>query len=104
MNREDVTAAILDAKRRKGLRWSDLASAIGTSKEWSTAALLGQMTLSQAQSIGFDAFHQMVESQRRGASPFGEWHAQRRLRASSPHDAQAQALVRALTQAGVLKK
>jgi cyanate lyase len=49
MNREDVTAAVLAAKRRKGLRWSDLASAMGTSKEWSTAAMLGQMTLSPAQ-------------------------------------------------------
>ena len=49
MNRQDVTAAILSAKLRKRLRWADLAAAIGASKEWSTAALLGQMTLTQAQ-------------------------------------------------------
>lgn len=49
MNREDVTAAILAAKRRKGLRWGELAAAMGASKEWSAAALLGQMSLTQGQ-------------------------------------------------------
>jgi len=49
MNRADVTEAIVIARIRKGVRWSDLAAAIGTSKEWATAALLGQMTLTPAQ-------------------------------------------------------
>ena len=54
MKREDVTEAILAAKRSKKLRWSDLAATLGNSKEWSTAALLGQMSLteSQAHAIG----------------------------------------------------
>ncbi|MEO8019679.1 MAG: cyanase [Pseudomonadota bacterium] len=54
MNRADVTQTILAAKLEKGLRWRDLAAAIGTSKEWATAALLGQMTLtaSQAETVG----------------------------------------------------
>jgi len=54
MNRADVTEDIILAKRAKGLRWEDLAKALGTSKEWATAALLGQMTLTakQAEAIG----------------------------------------------------
>ncbi|MEZ5541326.1 MAG: cyanase [Pseudomonadota bacterium] len=49
MNREDVTRLVLDGKRRKRLSWTQLAAAIGQSKEWSTAALLGQMTLTPEQ-------------------------------------------------------
>lgn len=54
MNRNDVTEMILAAKLQKQLRWRDLAELIGTSKEWATAALLGQMTLTeqQAQAVG----------------------------------------------------
>lgn len=49
MNRHDVTEMIILAKANKNLKWSDLAKAIGLSKEWTTAALLGQMTLNQGQ-------------------------------------------------------
>jgi len=49
MDRAEVTEAILTAKRSKSLSWSDVASAIGASKEWATAACLGQMTLSDAE-------------------------------------------------------
>jgi cyanate lyase len=49
MNRTDVTEAILTAKRKKKLSWAKLASMVGQSKEWSTAALLGQMALSESQ-------------------------------------------------------
>ncbi|WP_296704013.1 cyanase [Thiocapsa sp. UBA6158] len=54
MTRDDVTALILSAKLEKGLSWSRLAEIIGHSKEWSTAALLGQMTLTenQAKAVG----------------------------------------------------
>jgi cyanate lyase len=54
MTREEVTEHIIAAKVAKGLKWSDLARIVGHSKEWSTAALLGQMTLTQvqAQAIG----------------------------------------------------
>jgi cyanate lyase len=45
MNRADVTEAILTAKRREGLTWKEIAAAVGASKEWVTAACLGQMTL-----------------------------------------------------------
>lgn len=49
MNRLDVTEMIIEAKIKKGLKWADIAKEIGLSKEWTTAALLGQMTLTQAQ-------------------------------------------------------
>lgn len=54
MTREQVTALILAAKIKKKLSWTQLAAVVGHSKEWSTAALLGQMTLTaaQAEAIG----------------------------------------------------
>jgi cyanate lyase len=54
MTRNDVTEMIVLARLKKGLQWSDLAEVLGQSKEWSTAALLGQMALSseQAEAVG----------------------------------------------------
>jgi cyanate lyase len=54
MNRNDVTEQIIAAKLKQGLKWKDMAKTLGTSKEWATAALLGQMTLTtvQAEAIG----------------------------------------------------
>lgn len=49
MKRSDVTEAIVAAKIAKGLKWKDVAQKIGQSKEWTTAALLGQMTLTKKQ-------------------------------------------------------
>jgi cyanate lyase len=48
MKREELTAEILDAKRKKGLSWKQIAEAIGPgSPILYTAALLGQMTLTK---------------------------------------------------------
>jgi len=54
MNRFEVTDAIVAAKIAKGLKWADIAKEVGHSKEWTTAALLGQMTLTkkQAKTVG----------------------------------------------------
>ena len=49
MTRDEATAAILAVKRAKGLTWGDIAAAVGRSKEWTTAACLGQMKLSETQ-------------------------------------------------------
>lgn len=49
MNRLDVTEKIISAKVAKGIQWADVAKAVGLSKEWVTAACLGQMTLDAAQ-------------------------------------------------------
>lgn len=54
MTRNEVTELIILQKMVKQLSWPQLAEAIGMSKEWTTAALLGQMTLTaeQATTIG----------------------------------------------------
>lgn len=49
MTRDEVTQLILSQKRSKGITWAKLGDGIGLSKEWTTAALLGQMTLSEEQ-------------------------------------------------------
>jgi cyanate lyase len=49
MTRLDVTEQIIAAKIKKGLKWSDIAKAVGHSKEWVTAGLLGQMTFTKEQ-------------------------------------------------------
>jgi cyanate lyase len=52
--RADVTAEVLASKRLRKLKWADLAEAVGQSKEWVTAGLLGQMTFTaeQATALG----------------------------------------------------
>jgi cyanate lyase len=54
MNRNDVTEKIIATKVSRGLAWADVAAKVGLSKEWTTAACLGQMTLNgeQAQVVG----------------------------------------------------
>jgi cyanate lyase len=54
MNRNEVTELIILQKQLKKLTWPQLAKAVGQSKEWTTAALLGQMTLTaeQASTVG----------------------------------------------------
>ena len=49
MSRIAVTEKIVLAKVAKGLKWSDVAKKVGLSKEWVTAACLGQMTLTAEQ-------------------------------------------------------
>jgi cyanate lyase len=49
MNRLDVTEKIIAARVTKGLKWSEVARKVGLSKEWVTAACLGQMTLNARQ-------------------------------------------------------
>jgi cyanate lyase len=51
MTREELTAKILAAKRKKGFSWKQIAEAIGSgSPILYTAALLGQMTLTKEES------------------------------------------------------
>ena len=53
-DRSEVTKLILAAKVAKGIKWADVAVRVGQSKEWTTAACLGQMTLTrqQAKAVG----------------------------------------------------
>ena len=49
MSRIDVTEKIITTKVSKGLKWSEVAAKVGLSKEWVTAALLGQMQMTKKQ-------------------------------------------------------
>jgi cyanate lyase len=49
MSRLDVTEKIIATRVAKGLKWADVAAKVGLSKEWVTAACLGQMTLNEEQ-------------------------------------------------------
>nr|WP_312116998.1 cyanase [Moraxella sp. CTOTU47915] len=53
-NRLEVTEKIIATKVSKGLTWEKVAKEVGLSKEWVTAACLGQMTLNdeQANKVG----------------------------------------------------
>ena len=53
-SRDEVTEMIIASKVAKGIRWKDVADAIGLSKEWTTAACLGQMTFDKthAETVG----------------------------------------------------
>ena len=64
MSRLDVTEKIISAKVARNLKWADVATQVGLSKEWVTAACLGQMTLNAEQAavlatlFGLDAADQ----------------------------------------------
>ena len=54
MKREDVTDLIVFRKMKLGITWPAIAKKVGQSKEWTTAACLGQMqmTRKQAEALG----------------------------------------------------
>ena len=47
MTRAEVTEKVLTAKLKKGLTWAQIAAEVGRSPVWTTAALLGQMTMNK---------------------------------------------------------
>jgi cyanate lyase len=49
MDRTDVTKQIVSTKVVKGIKWSEVAIKVGESKEWVTAACLGQMQMNKKQ-------------------------------------------------------
>ncbi|AHC48561.1 Cyanate hydratase [Achromobacter xylosoxidans] len=51
MSRAEVTELIVTRRLEKKLSWAAIAEAVGQSKEWTTAALLGQMTLTEQQAL-----------------------------------------------------
>ena len=78
MTRAELTAKIIDAKRKKGLSWQAIAQKIGgNSPLFLTAALLGQMTLEKAQAakaakllgLGADEAILLAEVPYRGSLP-----------------------------------
>ena len=62
MSRLNVTEKIITARISQGLTWAGVAEKVGLSKEWVTAACLGQMALSSEQaSIVGDIFGLTVD-------------------------------------------
>jgi cyanate lyase len=49
MDRNEVTSMIIAAKVRKGIKWADVAKAVGRGKAWTMLACLGQMQMTKAQ-------------------------------------------------------
>ncbi len=47
MNREQAASAVREAKLSRKISWKSLAEAVGRSPAWTTAALLGQHTMSE---------------------------------------------------------
>lgn len=45
MDRKEATAAILKAKKEKGLTWEEIGKAVGAHEVWVTAGLLGQASM-----------------------------------------------------------
>ncbi len=65
MNRLDVTEKIIATKVAKGLKWADVAREVGLSKEWVTAACLGQMTLDAGQAAVIARLFDLSETEAR---------------------------------------
>jgi cyanate lyase len=65
MSREDVVKKIVATKLSKALKWADVAVKLGLSKEWVTAACLGQMTLNAEQARVVGEIFDLTEEERR---------------------------------------
>lgn len=65
MSRLDVTEKIIATKVAKGLKWADVAREVGLSKEWVTAACLGQMTLDAGQAAVVARLFDLSEAEAR---------------------------------------
>jgi cyanate lyase len=65
MSRSRVTGKILSVKVSKGLKWRDVAAKLGLSKEWVTAACLGQMTLNEQQAAIIGELFELSAEERR---------------------------------------
>jgi cyanate lyase len=63
MDRHHVTQKIISTKVARRLLWGDIAREIGQSKEWTTAALLGQMTLNRQQADKAQALFDLTDEE-----------------------------------------
>ncbi|MBA3590426.1 cyanase [Methylibium sp.] len=64
MSRLEVTEKIISTKVAKGMKWSDVADKVGLSKEWVTAACLGQMTLNAEQAGVIASLFELSEAEK----------------------------------------
>ena len=51
LSRAELTEKIVHTKTLSGVKWADIAKAVGQSKEWTTAALMGQISLTKEQAL-----------------------------------------------------
>ena len=65
MSRIEVTEKIIHAKVSKGLKWADVARQVGLSKEWVTAACMGQMALNATQAAMVGEIFGLTEDDRK---------------------------------------
>ena len=65
MSRDQVTEKIVSSRIRLGLKWADVAGKVGLSKEWVTAACLGQMTLNAQQAAVIGEIFSLNEQERK---------------------------------------
>ena len=52
MTRAELTNLIIEAKLNKRITWAALAKTVGRSEIWTTAALLGQMSMDKKANTG----------------------------------------------------
>lgn len=62
-SRAQVTQIIIARKVQNNLRWSQLADLVGKSKEWVTAACLGQMPFSKREAEIVGEYFKLTEEQ-----------------------------------------
>jgi cyanate lyase len=65
VSRIEVTEKIVAAKVAKGLTWAGVAAEVGLSKEWVTAACLGQMTFTEAQAAAVGRIFDLTDDEQR---------------------------------------
>ncbi len=65
MSRDQVTEKIVTARIRLGLKWAEVAAKVGRSKEWVTAACLGQMALTAEQAAVIGELFSLNEQERK---------------------------------------
>lgn len=65
MSRLEVTEKIITSKVTQGLKWADIAEKVGRSKEWVTAACLGQMTCNEQQASVLAEIFQLTETEKK---------------------------------------
>jgi cyanate lyase len=65
MSRADVTNKIMNTKTARDIKWSEVAKKVGLSKEWVTAACLGQMTLNDEQAATIGEIFDLTAAERK---------------------------------------
>ena len=63
MDRFTVTQKIITAKVKNHMKWGEIAPKLGASKEWTTAACLGQMTFNKTQAEAAQKLFELTDEE-----------------------------------------